>query len=567
MTRAHWYMLGMLLLACTRVHAVDQYECYNGISEQGGHRLTVNGIQSAQYAQQSYPATTVTVYAHGTTTLSTIFSDAAGAVPLSNPFTSTSNAAVFFCAADARYDVKYSGTTITTAFTISDIHLCFACTGSGGGGGTVGPGTINQVAKFTPSTTTIGDSTGFDDGTHPVQWPNGITVRANAIYKTLTNASAGTTTNTLAQKDSSGNAITATTSSTKVIGIVDVGGTTGTVDIAFGGFHTCIADGAVAVNDYIVPSGTTGGQCSSAGATKPSNAQIIGTAVNTASVVGDSFIVDLFTGDTLSPGSSGGSGTVSNCGSSASNAYYSIAGTVVACDQFFTDDGAGNGTAKSLGLTDATKAGFAYFVQGTAPGIGPATSVTMAAPASVTAYEMLLPGTAATGCLQGTNVAGVVTMSFGSCATGTLTDTHIFVGNGSNVATDVALSGDATIANTGVLTLAAQYKKAPCQTGLGDGLNAMPAGTYLQSFCYNDSGVTQTLTGIKCLTDNNGTSTMNVTNGAGTALLTGAITCTNAFAAGTQSGTVTIASGDYLKFTFVADGTSKQTTWVITKTQ
>lgn len=36
----------------------------------------------------------------------------------------------------------------------------------------------------------------------------------------------------------------------------------------------------------------------------------------------------------------------------------------------------------------------------------------------------------------------------------TLTSAHIFVGNGSNVATDVALSGDATLANTGALTLA-----------------------------------------------------------------------------------------------------------------
>lgn len=35
-----------------------------------------------------------------------------------------------------------------------------------------------------------------------------------------------------------------------------------------------------------------------------------------------------------------------------------------------------------------------------------------------------------------------------------LTNTHIFVGNSSGVATDVALSGDATLANTGALTLA-----------------------------------------------------------------------------------------------------------------
>lgn len=104
-----------------------------------------------------------------------------------------------------------------------------------------------------------------------------------------------------------------------------------------------------------------------------------------------------------------------------------------------------------------------------------------------------------------------------------------------------------------------------CQAGLGDGLNAMSAGTYLQSTCYNDSGGTLTITGIKCFTDNSGTSTMSVTNGAGTALLTGAITCTTAFAAGTQGATTTIASGDFMKFTFIADGTSKQTTWVVSQ--
>ncbi len=38
--------------------------------------------------------------------------------------------------------------------------------------------------------------------------------------------------------------------------------------------------------------------------------------------------------------------------------------------------------------------------------------------------------------------------------TNALTSAHIFVGNGSGVATDVALSGDATLANTGAMTIA-----------------------------------------------------------------------------------------------------------------
>lgn len=42
----------------------------------------------------------------------------------------------------------------------------------------------------------------------------------------------------------------------------------------------------------------------------------------------------------------------------------------------------------------------------------------------------------------------------GSGATASLTDAHILVGNGSNIATDVAVSGDLTLANTGAFTIA-----------------------------------------------------------------------------------------------------------------
>jgi hypothetical protein len=135
----------------------------------------------------------------------------------------------------------------------------------------------------------------------------------------------------------------------------------------------------------------------------------------------------------------------------------------------------------------------------------------------------------------------------------------ILVGNAGGTAyAPVSMSGDCTLSSAGV---AACYKIWECQPGLGDGLNAIASGTYLQSTCKNNTGVTITLSGLQCYTDNSGTSTMNVTNGAGTALLTGAVTCTSSYAAGTQSATVTIVNGDYLKFTFVADGNSKQTTW------
>lgn len=110
-----------------------------------------------------------------------------------------------------------------------------------------------------------------------------------------------------------------------------------------------------------------------------------------------------------------------------------------------------------------------------------------------------------------------------------------------------------------------------CQTGLGDGLNAIPSGTYLQYMCVNDSGVTWTIAAIHCFTDNAGSSTLAAKNNAATSLLTGPITCNatkaGGGAAGTLSGTTTLASGDAVSFTFVADGTSTQTTWTVSFTQ
>jgi hypothetical protein len=113
-------------------------------------------------------------------------------------------------------------------------------------------------------------------------------------------------------------------------------------------------------------------------------------------------------------------------------------------------------------------------------------------------------------------------------------------------------------------TLPSQYKTWSCEPGLGDGLNAITAGTYLQSTCWNKTGATVTLTGVGCFTDNAGSSTLNAAGNTLGALLTGAVTCTSSLASGTQSSNVLLTNGDYIKFTFVADGTSKQTTFVVT---
>ncbi len=103
-----------------------------------------------------------------------------------------------------------------------------------------------------------------------------------------------------------------------------------------------------------------------------------------------------------------------------------------------------------------------------------------------------------------------------------------------------------------------------CQAGIGDGANAITAATYPITSCFNTFKSKYTIQKINCYTDT-GTSTLAATNGAGASLVTG-FTCTSTLpgAAGTQSATTTIAVNDAIKFSFVADGTAKQTTWSIT---
>src|SRR5882672_11322633 len=115
-----------------------------GWCEQGGHRVVTNGLQSSNKVQQSFPACTITVFNGGTVVPATIFSDAGLTTPLANPFTATSTGFWAFYAAPSTYDVQFSGTGITTPFTIAGYNNSG---GGGGGGGSVGPGTVNNLSK------------------------------------------------------------------------------------------------------------------------------------------------------------------------------------------------------------------------------------------------------------------------------------------------------------------------------------------------------------------------------------------------------------------------------------
>lgn len=80
---------------------------------------------------------------------------------------------------------------------------------------------------------------------------------------------------------------------------------------------------------------------------------------------------------------------------------------------------------------------------------GVATDVAMSGDATMANTGAL---TIANGAINNAKVSASAAIAFSKLAT--LTSAHILVGNGSNVATDVAMSGDATLANTGAITIA-----------------------------------------------------------------------------------------------------------------
>jgi hypothetical protein len=179
-----------------------------------------------------------------------------------------------------------------------------------------------------------------------------------------------------------------------------------------------------------------------------------------------------------------------------------------------------------------------------------------------TINDVLGSGTAPTSTLtiQHTGSGGTATVSVPSLTIGAGSTVTPF-GTSANNALQLDSGGKVPTGN-----LPAQYKTWSCQPGLGDGLNAITAGTYLQTECKNTTGVSITLTGLSCYVDGGTSSTMNASGNTLGALLTGPVTCSTSFAAGTPSSNVTLTNGDYIKFTFVADGTAKQTTWVVTGT-
>lgn len=133
-----------------------------------------------------------------------------------------------------------------------------------------------------------------------------------------------------------------------------------------------------------------------------------------------------------------------------------------------TGGGGGSGTVTSVSIVSANGLAGSVANATTTPAITLSTTITGIIKGNGTALSAAVVGTdysvgtsaLATGILKSTTATGALSIAVAGdfpvlpYASSTLTSAHLFVGNGSNVATDVAVSGDLTLANTGAFTVA-----------------------------------------------------------------------------------------------------------------
>lgn len=118
-------LIVLMALACPGAFG---YASFSGFCEQGGVKVSLQGMTSTNTFQQSYPnaaqsggGPSVTVYLTGTTTKADIYSDQAGTVK-ANPFPCSAAGQFLFFAESQMVDLLFAGTGISS-FTRSAIPL------------------------------------------------------------------------------------------------------------------------------------------------------------------------------------------------------------------------------------------------------------------------------------------------------------------------------------------------------------------------------------------------------------------------------------------------------------
>lgn len=274
---------------------------YNGIAERGGK--TVQTSVSVSYElMETFPSCTITVYLAGTTTIASIYSDNSGTVK-ANPFTADStDAKYFFYADNGNYDIKFSGTGITSPFTKSGVTVI----DSASVGSSVSLRT-NNISNASQSILNLknGNNTTIIDG-----GSGNITIESIPITD-ITYAFSGdgsTVVNKLLKLSGNLASKTVAGNTSGAVGI-GISGSSGAVVIRTAGRTTCTFDAALSIstnkNNYVQISSTTDGLChASGGTTYPTSGQVLGRILSFtdgASVADINFFAEVLSASTVIP--------------------------------------------------------------------------------------------------------------------------------------------------------------------------------------------------------------------------------------------------------------------------
>lgn len=198
----------------------------------------------------------------------------------------------------------------------------------GAGGGTVGPGTVNHLAKFT-SPTTVGDSTCTDDGTNPTRCPNGMNTAAGGNWAEWEVGVGGVAANKLACRSASNKAVICPAGTTTgVLGVAQATKTVGeTALVCFAGKCNVISSTGTTNGHWLIPSTTTDGEVEDTGSTShPTTGSQTFEAETTVSA-GNAVLTTFLSPDTVLGG--GGSGDITPC--TINGLTYYTAATTLGC--------------------------------------------------------------------------------------------------------------------------------------------------------------------------------------------------------------------------------------------
>lgn len=165
-----------------------------------------------------------------------------------------------------------------------------------GSGPSLSTGAIASTGNISTSGTVVGGS--FPSPVITTPSINGVTIQNSpGAYIVLPNAGTmGTTLNTLTKLSAAPSTalIAATTDTGGVVGITVLGaGITANATIQQSGTASCVFDGATTAGDYVQISATTAGNCHDAGASYPTQGQLIGRVLSTNGG-GGTYSLDLF---------------------------------------------------------------------------------------------------------------------------------------------------------------------------------------------------------------------------------------------------------------------------------